>query len=62
MLCSIEEIFLKKGEQSCLTMITHMLHGVHGADTINVDVFLVRFALAHLNLISIHPSPLLSSS
>ena len=33
-----------------------MLHGVHGVDTTNVYVLLVRFALAHLNLILIHPS------
>ena len=56
MLCSIEEIFLKKrraelfdyGVATVMSKVTHMLHGVHGV--------VVRFALAHLNLISIHPS------
>ena len=41
-------------------MITHILHGVHAADTTNVDVLLVRFALAHLNL-KFRSIPLLSS-
>ena len=35
-----------------------MLHGVHGVDTTKVYVLLVGFALAHLNLILIHPSSL----
>ena len=64
MLCSMEEIFLKKrrvelfdyGVATVMSKVTHMLHGVHGIDTTNVYVLLVRFALAHFNLILTHLS------
>ena len=36
------------GVATAMSKVTHMLHGVHGVDTTNVYVLLVRFALAHL--------------
>ena len=59
MLCSIEDIFFKKkGEQSyavatVMSKVTCMLQAwctVHGVDTTDVYVLLVRFALAHLKM------------
>ena len=38
------------GVATVLSNDTHMLHGVHGVDTTNVYVLLVRFALAHLKI------------
>ena len=46
------------GVATVMSKVTYMLHGVHGVDTTNVYVLLVGFALAHLNLILIHPSSL----
>ena len=45
-LCSKEETFLA----TVMSKATHMLHGVHGVDTTNGYVLLVRFALAYLKI------------
>ena len=36
------------GVATVMSKVTHMLHGVHGVDTTNIYVLLVRIALAHL--------------
>ena len=38
------------GVATVMSKVTHMLHRVQGADTTNVYVLLVRFALAHLKI------------
>ena len=55
MLCSIEDIYFKKrraelfdyGVATVMSKVTHMLYGVHGFDTTDVYVVIVRFGLDH---------------
>ena len=52
--------YLKKGKKraelfdydvaTVMSKVTHIFYGLHGVDTTDVYVLLVRFALAHLNI------------